>query len=94
MEKSDVPNEFTNEDGSFGQWEFESLEDGSQKLYTNKSAKNALVISLKEENVQENEAIELTRVGTGKDTRYAIKKLGLTETAAAKNEVKAEAVPF
>lgn len=94
MEKSGAPDEYTNPDGSFGQWEFQNLLDGNQKFYTNKNAKNALVIGLKQGEVKENDTIELTRTGAGKDTRYTVKKLSQAEATAVKSEMNVDSIPF
>ena len=94
MEKIGEPDQFSNPDGSFGEWSFTDLSDGSEKLYTNKSARNAVVIAMKETGVKEGDAFALTRKGMGPETRYSAVKLEGVDILKAMNPAPKDEAPF
>jgi hypothetical protein len=92
QEKFGEPDQYSNTDGSFGEWQFED-EKGDEVLHTHKSAKNAVMIAMHEAGIHiedVNTWLTLTRTGSGQDTRYSIVKAEASVVTTASGEE----VPF
>lgn len=85
--------EFGDDEGMCIEFEFIDLEDGKQKMFYRKEM-TGFGWQLKKAEVEVEDSVEITRTGEGKDTRYAMKKLGAAEAIAAKDEVDSKVIPF
>ncbi len=85
QEKIGEPDQYSNEDGSFGEYSFVG-EDGAEFRHTHKSARNAVSIAMSQADVKEGDWFELTRTGSGMETRYQVVK--------CEAPTKSDEVPF
>ena len=94
VEKIGIPDEYSNEDGSYGEWRFVDIATDSEKIYTNKSMKNGINIAIKQAGVAPGEPFALTREGEGPATRYSARKLTSEEAIKAMNPAPLDEPPF
>jgi len=83
--------EFCDDKGNFVEFEF-LAEDGSQKLFSRKSLAG-FGYQLQKTEVDENDWVEITRTGSGDETRYAMTKVEAPAVEPVPSSAEVPATP-